>query len=136
MLARTDKKRIPIGLIPTGQNNDIGRSLGITKQNISAAIDNIVNGEAIAMDTTRILLDYEDENGLPVGEERLGFCRHMLSNASLSMPAKIINGAAGWRGFCGQSASFSLSTYMSAFSCGFVEDHYQLTIDDKPYVTG
>ena len=138
MLARPDKKRIPVGLIPTGQCNDIARSFGIYKENIEAAIDNIANGEAVAMDTTRVLLDNDNdsESGLPAGEERLALCRHMLSNASLSMPAKIMNGAEGWRGYCGQSASFSLSAYMSTLSCGFVQDHYHLTIDDKPLTSG
>jgi len=48
------------------------------------------------------------------------------------MPARIANGANTWKGCFGASA-FSLSTYMQAFSCGFVEDTYQLSIDDKPY---
>jgi len=55
----------------------------------------------------------------------------MMSNASLSMPARIANGANTWKGCFGASA-FSLSTYLQAFSCGFVEDTYQLTIDDQP----
>ena len=61
----------------------------------------------------------------------MAYCRHMLSNASLSMPARIANGANTWKGCFGASA-FSLSTYLQAFSCGFVEDTYQLTIDDQP----
>ena len=65
MLARPDKQRIPVGLIATGQSNDIGRSLGIKKEKFEAAIDNIVNGEAVSMDTTRVLLDNDNESGLP-----------------------------------------------------------------------
>lgn len=132
MLARPDKKRLPIGIIPTGQSNDLARSFGLTSEMIANAIANIVRGEAIAVDTTRVLIDNDSESYLPEGEERLNFCRHMLSNASLSMPAKIANGANTWKG-CFGSSSFSLSTYLQAFSCGFIEDTYQLTIDDKPF---
>lgn len=87
------------------------------------------------MDTTRVLLDHDSESYLPEGEERLNFCRHMLSNAALSMPAKIANGASTWSG-CFGSSSYSLSSYLQAFSCGFVEDTYQLTIDDQPFNQG
>ena len=91
----------------------------------------IAKGEAITVDTTRVLLDHNDEGSLPEGEERLNFCRHMLSNSALSMPAKIANGASTWSG-CFGTSSYSLSSYLTAFSCGYVEDTYQLTIDDKP----
>ena len=29
MLARPDKKRLPVGLIPTGTSNDLARSIGL-----------------------------------------------------------------------------------------------------------
>lgn len=123
MLARPDKKRIPVGLIPTGTSNDMARSFGLQPNAIDLAIQYIAKGEAIAVDTTRVLLDHEYESGLPDGDERLQFCRHMLSNASLSMPAKIANGASTWQG-CFGSSSYSLSSYLQALSCGFVEDNY------------
>ena len=132
MLARPDGVRKPVGLIPTGQSNDMARSLGLSTERIANAIDNIAKGEAIAIDTTRVLLDHESESALPDGEERLQYCRHMLSNTSLSMPAKIANGANTWKGVCGAS-SYSISTYLQAFTCGFVQDTYQLTIDDQPH---
>jgi len=116
MLARPDLARIPVGLIPTGQSNDMARSLGLSSEMIASAIDNIAKGEAIPVDTTRVLLDHEAESGLPDGEERLNYCRHMLSNSSLSMPAKLANGTFG----------FTVSTYLQAFMCGFVQDTYQL----------
>lgn len=59
----------------------------------------------------------------------------MMSNASLSMPARIANGANTWKGCFGSSA-FGLSTFLQGVSCGFVEDCYQLSIDDKPYSQG
>jgi len=111
MIAREDKKKIPVGLIPTGQSNDTARSLGLVDGPVDTAINNIAKGEAIAMDTTRVLLDNDTEATLPEGEARLTKWRHMLSNSSLSMPAKIASSANSWKGCFGGSA-FSLSTYM------------------------
>jgi len=135
MLARPDKKRLPVGLVPTGQSNDMARSLGITLESAVSAIENIAKGEAIGIDTTRVLIDRSSESGLATDTERLSQCRHMLSNASLSMPARIANGANTWKGCFGSSA-FGLSTFLQGVSCGFVEDCYQLSIDDKPYSQG
>lgn len=98
--------------------------MGIKKEKLESAIENIVNAEAISMDTIRVLLDNDSESSVPAGEERLAYCRHMLSNASLSMPAKLAHSAESWKGCCGSSSAFSISTYMSAFSCGFVQDQY------------
>ena len=120
MLARSDGKRLPVGLIPTGTSNDMARSIGLQPNAIDLAIQYIAKGEAIAVDTTRVLLDHDYENQLPAGEERLNFCRHMLSNAALSMPAKVQNGASTWQG-CFGSSSYSLSSYLQALSCGFVQ---------------
>ena len=123
MLARPDKKRLPVGLIPTGQSNDFARSLGLSSTELVAAIESICHGQAIPVDTIRVLIDHDTEEGLPEGSERRNYCRHMLSNASLSMPARIADGASTWKGCFGASA-FSLSTYLQAFSCGFTEDIY------------
>lgn len=57
MLARADKKRLPVGLIPTGQSNDFARSVGLSVDETVAAIEGIAKGEAIAIDTIRVLLD-------------------------------------------------------------------------------
>lgn len=130
MLARADGKRLPIGVIPLGQSNDLARSLGLNSETLEQAIANIAKAEAIAIDTTRVLLDADSEAALPEGEERLQKCRHMLTNASLSMPAKIANSASGWKGLFG-SSSFTISTYLQAFSCGFVQDEFNLTVDGE-----
>ena len=67
----------------------MARSLGLNSDMMLSAIQGIAKGEAIAVDTTRVLIDNDDETTVPEGDERLNYCRHMLSNASLSMPAKI-----------------------------------------------
>ena len=135
MLARPDKKQIPVGLIPTGQSNDTARSLGIHVGGLLHSLETIAKGETITIDTTRVLLDHDSENSVPYGVDRLQFCRYMISNSTLSMPAKIANGAETWKGFCGGS-SYSIATYLQAFSCGFVQDTYSLTIDDVAYNQG
>ena len=88
----------------------------------------IAAGEAFGVDTVRVLLDAEAEGNLPAGEERLSRCRHMLSSASLSMPAKYLRSAEGL-GCCGQQA-LGWAAFMSAVSCGTVQDEFHLTIDD------
>lgn len=132
MLTRTDGKRLPIGVIPTGTSNDFARSIGLSVGDVSAAIRTIGLGECIAIDTTRVVIDHDSIDQCPEGERRLDYCRYMVSNASLSMPAKIANGANTWKGCCSGSSSFSMATYLQAFSCGFVADQFKLEIDDKP----
>lgn len=71
MLARPDNKRLPVGLVPTGQSNDMARSLGIALESAVSAIENIAKGEAIGIDTTRVLIDRSSESGLATDTERL-----------------------------------------------------------------
>ena len=130
MLAREDGKRIPIAIIPNGQNNDIAASLGIF--NLDIAVDYLKHAEAIAIDSTKVSIDRDDEDDLPSDETRLKQVRHMLSGSSLSMPAKIESGAQGMKGMCGKS-SYSISSYFQAFTCGFVQDTYNVEIDDQKY---
>lgn len=112
MLARDDGKRLPVGLIPTGQSNDMARSLGISTSDLANAISNIGKCEAIAVDTTRVLIDHDYESSVPKDDFRMMNCRHMLTNASLAMPARIANGSTTWKGCCGGSSAWSMSTYL------------------------
>ena len=102
---------------------------------MASAVESLAKYEAIGIDTTRVLIDRSSESGLETDAGRLQQCRHMLSNASMSMPARIANGSNTWKGCFGSSA-FGLSTFFQGVSCGFVEDCYQLTIDDKPVAQG
>jgi len=38
MLARSDKKRLPVGLIPAGLSNDFARSIGLSPESTDKAI--------------------------------------------------------------------------------------------------
>ena len=75
------------------------------------------------MDTTRVLIDHDSEESLPEGIDRQKFCRHMVSSSSLSMPAKLADGASSFRGVCGASA-FGFMSFMNMMSCGFVQEQY------------
>ena len=108
----------------------MAHSLNLSKAKISRAIDAIARGEAVPVDTTRVLIDHDSEANLPDGIARLKYCRHMVSNSSLSMPATLADRASSFRGVCGASA-FSFQSFFSMMSCGFVQEQYQLSIDDK-----
>ena len=41
--------------------------MGIKKEKLESAIENIVNAEAISMDTIRVLLDNDSESSVPAG---------------------------------------------------------------------
>lgn len=96
MLAREDKLKLPIGMLPNGSGNDTCTSIGVLTLN--DALDYIVNGEVIAIDTVRCLIDYDKYEDVPKTDEGLfNHCRHMLINANLAMPAKIANAAGRYK---------------------------------------
>ena len=130
MLAREDGVRIPLAVIPNGANNDIAVSLGI--YSVQTAVAYLQHAEAVAIDTTKMLIDRDDEAGLPSDESRMKQARHMLSGSSLSMPAKIESGASGMKGMCGQS-SYSIASMFQALTCGFVQDTYDVEVDEQKF---
>ena len=127
MLARDDKKKIPIGLIPNGSGNDLCTSLGF--KTLDEALDYIVNREVTKVDTVRVLIDHENEESLPEDiNERVMFCRHMMINSALAFPAKIANEAIPWKACCGK-ASYTIATLIEAIKCGVQPDHFNIFID-------
>ncbi len=58
MLARPDKKKIPIGLIPNGSGNDTCSAIGV--MNLEDALNYIVNAEVLPIDTVRCLIDHDE----------------------------------------------------------------------------
>jgi len=88
MLARPDGRRIPFGMIPNGSGNDTCSSMGIFT--LDHALDYIVNRTVTPIDTVRCLVDYENESDVPNNQEdKLKFCRHMVINGCVSLPALI-----------------------------------------------
>ena len=126
MLAREDKAKLPVAIIPTTTESDLCLSLGISS--MDHALDFLVKGEATPMDTTRVLLDHDREDTLPEGAERLNFCRHMLSNSCMSMPAKIQGSTNSLNFVCGGAAS-SLATMWNGGLMGYTLDGFEVEID-------
>ena len=63
VLQREDKRKLPFAFIPNTPESDICWCLGI--MSLDHALDFIVKGEAIPIDTTRVLLDADNESSLP-----------------------------------------------------------------------
>jgi diacylglycerol kinase family enzyme len=57
MLARKDKVKLPIAMIPNGSGNDTCSAIGILT--LDHALDYIVSGEVVALDTVRCLVDHD-----------------------------------------------------------------------------
>ena len=107
MLARDDKRKIPMCFLPNGSGNDLCNSLGIWS--LDHALDYICKDECIPIDTVRVLLDHETEDTIPEGEDRHLLCRHFDVNCGISITAKITNGAIPYKGCCGKR-SYEIAT--------------------------
>ena len=75
-------------------------------------------------------MDHESEDTLPAGNDRLNYCRHMMINSAVSMPAKIANSAIPLKKCCG-TKSYELATVWLACKRNFLTDNYDLFIDDE-----
>lgn len=128
MLNRTDKMRIPVAFLPNGSGNDLCRSLGI--MTLEQGLKYIVKAQCIKIDTVRVLSDHESEETLPEGNDRLSYCRHMMINSAIAMPAKIANTAIPMKGCCG-TTSYKIATLWEACKRNFRTDNYDLIIDDE-----
>lgn len=113
MLARDDKMKLPIAMVPNGSGNDTCTSIGI--KTLNDALDYIVNAEVIALDTVRVLMDYDRFEDIPANDEQalLMNCRHMLANASISMPARVANEAVKYKKCCGKNC-YAVATLQEA----------------------
>ena len=129
MVNRTDKVKIPIAFIPNGSGDDLCSSLGIG-HSLDTALNYIIKGECIKIDTVRVLADHDSEDTLPEGNDRLNYCRHMMINSAIAMPAKIANTAIPMKSCCGTKA-YELATVWEACKGNFKSDNFDLYIDDQ-----
>ena len=128
MLARTDEKKLPVALLPNGCESDICTSLGI--MSLDEALDTIVKAECIPIDTVRVLIDKDSPTDL-LPEDEYEKCRYMLSDSTLVMPAAVAASSKSWWSFCcSPSTAFSVSTWCTGLSCGFVPQTYTVEVDD------
>jgi len=79
----------------------------------------------------RILCDVNEESEIPVeGTEKLKYCRHMLVNSCLSMPATIAHEAIPFKSCCGKM-SYTIATLKEALKCNFIPDLYDVELDGE-----
>lgn len=85
MLSRTDRRTLPIALIPTGKSNDYASQLSI--KDVDRALDYIIKGQKIRLDLIKVLIDHEHEQDIP--ESELKNClRYSLMHTSYSTSSK------------------------------------------------
>lgn len=127
MLARKDGKKIPFGMIPNGSGNDTCSAMGIFT--LDHALAYIVNGMVTSIDTIKVLIDHEkDEKDKWSLQDRLKYCRHMLINGCVSMPALINNEAAKFKMCCGK-ACYTVATLEQAMLGKIRQELYTITVD-------
>ena len=102
MMARKDKAKAPIGLVPNGSGNDTCRGIDIFDS--KTALDTVLKGQTIKVDLVKVLLDFESEEELEKAIEtssesqqdgtdtrinRLNHLRYSLINSSYCLLANI-----------------------------------------------
>jgi len=131
MLIREDGVKLPLGFLPNECQSDILAALGI--MSLELALDNIVKAECIGIDTTRVLLDHDNEASLPEDvEERYKLCRHMLSDSSLTMPTNVGMASKSWY----SCYSLSIATWMKGLSCSFTPSSFKIEVDGTAIDSG
>ena len=129
MLARSDKKKLPVALIPNGSGNDTCRSLGFNT--LDDALNNIVNAEVVKCDTIRTLLDYATEEEVPKDQEsQLNHCRHMVINAGFACPANITREAQKYKRCCGTNC-YNVATLQEAILGRMKNFTYECELDGQ-----
>lgn len=128
MLNREDKLKLPVVFLPNGSGNDLCNALGISSLKI--ALDYLVSGQCIHMDTIRVLADHDDEDSLPDGLDRLNFCRHMMINSTLGVPSRIQVSAGPLKRFFGTKC-YEVASLFEAVRGNFRPDNFDLYVDEK-----
>lgn len=127
MLARPDKLKLPIAMLPNGSGNDTCSSIGV--KTLDDALNYIVNAEVIALDTVKCLIDYDHENMIPEHKILTNY-RHMLINATLAVPAKIANEAQKYKKCCGKNC-YAVATLQEAALGRLTQSVFEVEIDGK-----
>lgn len=130
MLSRQDGRKIPIALLPNGSGNDLCNALGIWS--LDHALDYICKGEAIPLDSCRVLCDHETEEELLMldGEDRYNMCRHFDVNAGVALTAKVTHGAIPFKGCCGKR-SYEVATLVQKCKGNFIPENFAVEIDGQ-----
>jgi len=126
MLMRSDKKRVPIAILPNGSGDCFCMGLGI--MNMEQALNYICKGETIMVDVHRVLLDHENEESLPEGKERLEHCRYMINASGCAMPPLLAQKAKPYKQSFGK-LSYKIATLVETCKGNLVNDNYEVFID-------
>jgi diacylglycerol kinase family enzyme len=102
MLFRSDKKRVPIAIIPNGSGNDMAFALKIT--DVDIALNYIIKGHSIKVDTLKINLDYENDEDIPEDKVKISHSRYAMLHAGFNIAAKVNAGAKKYKNCCGGAA--------------------------------
>ena len=132
LLARADKKRIPLAFLPNGSGDDFCSAVGI--MSMDHGLDYICKGETIKVDTIQCLLDHESEETLPEGLERFNFCRHSIINNGFAMPPMIAFKAKSWKTCCGKT-SYTIATLIEAIKGNIISDIFEIYVDGEKFTT-
>ena len=89
MLMRSDKKKLPIALVPNGSGNDLVGCFGI--RDVDQALNWILKADTIKMDINKVLLDCEHEDELShlTEVDRNARFRYSVINAAVGFIAKV-----------------------------------------------
>ena len=98
MLNRTDKKRLPIGVIPNGSANGAAEAISI--QTIDEALDYILKGDSIKIDVTKVLLDHEEEEELVGDPDKFSKFRYQLLINCIGFGTTVTRRALNWKWCC------------------------------------
>ena len=128
MLMREDKKKSPLAFIPNGSGDDFCSAIGV--MSVDHALDYICKGEIIKCDTVRVLMDYESEETLPEGIERLNHLRYMMINSSAALPPLVAFKAKAWKACCGKT-SYTIATLIEAMKGNVIPDIFDVFVDGE-----
>jgi diacylglycerol kinase family enzyme len=64
LLMRSDKKKIPLVFIPNGSGNDLCGQFNL--DHAEDALNDLIKGDVIKIDTIKALVDHEDEKDIPI----------------------------------------------------------------------
>jgi diacylglycerol kinase family enzyme len=132
LLARADKKKIPLAFLPNGSGDDFCSAVGI--MSMDHGLDYICKAETIKVDTIRVLLDHDSEDTLPEGIERFNFCRHSIINAGCAMPPLIAFKAKAWKTCCGKT-SYTIATLIEAIKGNIIPEIFEVHVDGEKFST-
>lgn len=131
MMFRTDKKKVPIALVPNGSGNDTCISVGL--KSIDQAIEYIKKGDLLKCDLNRVYLDVDtfdeiEKREVP-DEQKYAKARYSLINSGIGFTAKCCSAAAGVKSWAG-SQCYTIASFKLFFS-GIQPDSYRMSVYNK-----